>query len=207
MESIESATTPGADSVIELGSFIHQVGGRSAILVFGDFICMPLYETDELSFYQSLDELAPQLNKFVPSFRGVISGNLSENQDDYLLITIKLSDVFHETILTNLIGDKNIENRVSLISIRDRYIGQAQKQNKKILIERVKDSDRERAREKERERERERERNCRNKSQLSCLNASKFLVQPLPCALIERDNRLQTFLPCLPYKKHSNKFT
>ena len=133
MESIESAaTTPGADSVIELEPFIHQVGGRSAILVFGDFICMPLYETDELSFYQSLDELAPQLNKFVLSFRGVISVNFSENQDDYPLITTKSSDVFHETILTNLIGDKNIENRVSLSSIRNRYKNKIKKAKNRI---------------------------------------------------------------------------
>lgn len=80
------------ESTIELEPFIHQVGGRSAILVFGDCICKPVNDR-ELIFYESIEKYAPQLKSFVPQFNGVISVNFTESNDGYLMITTKSSSL------------------------------------------------------------------------------------------------------------------
>ncbi|KAF7487772.1 Inositol hexakisphosphate kinase 1 [Sarcoptes scabiei] len=73
---------------IELEPFIHQVGGRSAILVLGKFICKPINKR-ELAFYETLDDYAPSLKPFVALFNGIISVNFEESDDGYLMITTK----------------------------------------------------------------------------------------------------------------------
>ena len=78
------------ESIIELEPFIHQVGGRSAILVLGDYICKPVNER-ELAFYESIDQSTSPLKPFLPHFNGVISVNFAESNDGYLMITTKSS--------------------------------------------------------------------------------------------------------------------
>ena len=73
------------ENVITLEPFIHQVGGRSTILVFNDTICKPV-NTRELTFYETLPQ---ELKSFVPEFRGLIEVEFCENSDGYLIITAK----------------------------------------------------------------------------------------------------------------------
>ena len=73
------------DNMICLEPFIHQVGGRSTLLVFSDTVCKPI-NTRELTFYETLPQ---ELKPFVPEFRGLIEVEFSENCDGYLTITAK----------------------------------------------------------------------------------------------------------------------
>lgn len=75
----------GSGSDITLEPFIHQVGGRSTILVFDQTVCKPV-DQRELTFYQTLPS---ELKPFVPEFRGLIEVEFSENSDGYLTITAK----------------------------------------------------------------------------------------------------------------------
>ncbi|XP_054153379.1 inositol hexakisphosphate kinase 3-like [Oppia nitens] len=77
--------TMADENVITLEPFIHQVGGRSSILVFGQTICKPI-NSRELTFYETLP---PQLKPFVPEFRGISEVYLTESSDGYLTITAK----------------------------------------------------------------------------------------------------------------------
>ena len=70
---------------ITLEPFIHQVGGRSTILVFDQTICKPINER-ELTFYKTIPQ---ELKPFVPEYRGLIEVEFSENSDGYLTITAK----------------------------------------------------------------------------------------------------------------------
>lgn len=72
-------------NVIILEPLIHQVGGRSTILVFGQTVCKP-NNPQELTFYQTLPQ---QLKPFVPEFRGLIEVDFNESSDGYLTITAK----------------------------------------------------------------------------------------------------------------------
>lgn len=81
-----------SESTFELEPFIHQVGGRSAILVLGGYVCKPVNER-ELAFYETLDRYGPQLKPFVPNYNGVIAVNFTENNDGYLMITTKSSSL------------------------------------------------------------------------------------------------------------------
>lgn len=76
------------DCTIELEPFIHQVGGRSTILVLGKYICKPINER-ELLFYHSIDQYASELKSFIPGYNGTISVNFEESKDGYLVITTK----------------------------------------------------------------------------------------------------------------------
>lgn len=76
------------DCTIELEPFIHQVGGRSTILVLGKYICKPINER-ELLFYHSIDQYASELKPFIPGYNGTISVNFEESKDGYLVITTK----------------------------------------------------------------------------------------------------------------------
>ncbi|XP_027201142.2 uncharacterized protein LOC113795153 isoform X1 [Dermatophagoides pteronyssinus] len=74
------------DSTIELEPFIHQVGGRSTILVLGKYICKPINDR-ELLFYESIDNYASTLKPFIPQYHGTISVNFEESNDGYMIIT------------------------------------------------------------------------------------------------------------------------
>lgn len=76
------------DSLIELEPFIHQVGGRSTILVLGEYICKPI-NVRELAFYESIDQYAATLKPFIARFNGTISVNFEESNDGYFMITTK----------------------------------------------------------------------------------------------------------------------
>lgn len=94
-KSTEEANTTTDEASIELEPFIHQVGGRSAILALGECICKPINEREFL-FYESLDRCAPLLKAFVPKYNGIIAVQFKENQDGYLTITAKPSKVLLE---------------------------------------------------------------------------------------------------------------
>lgn len=70
---------------ITLEPFIHQVGGRSTLLVFGQTICKPI-NSRELTFYETLPQ---ELKPFVPEFRGLIEVEFSETSEGYLAISAK----------------------------------------------------------------------------------------------------------------------
>ncbi|CAG2160546.1 unnamed protein product [Oppiella nova] len=73
------------ENVITLEPFIHQVGGRSTILVFGQTVCKPI-NPRELAFYETLPL---QLKPFVPEYRGISEVLFNESSDGYLTITAK----------------------------------------------------------------------------------------------------------------------
>ncbi|CAG2100491.1 unnamed protein product [Medioppia subpectinata] len=73
------------DNVITLEPFVHQVGGRSTILVFGQTICKPIISR-ELAFYETTPT---ELKPFIPEFRGISEVYFSESSDGYLTITTK----------------------------------------------------------------------------------------------------------------------
>jgi hypothetical protein len=73
------------EDMVVLEPFIHQVGGRSTILVYDQNICKPI-NSRELAFYESLP---PDLKPFVSEFRGVIEVYFNEDADGYLTISAK----------------------------------------------------------------------------------------------------------------------
>jgi len=73
------------EDVIMLEPFIHQVGGRSTILMYGQNVCKPV-NLRELAFYETVPE---ELKPFVPEFRGVIEVDFTQNADGYITITTK----------------------------------------------------------------------------------------------------------------------
>jgi hypothetical protein len=73
------------DDIVMLEPFIHQVGGRSTILVYDQNICKPI-NSRELAFYESLPL---DLKPFVSEFRGVIEVYFNEDADGYLTISTK----------------------------------------------------------------------------------------------------------------------
>ncbi|XP_046912020.2 inositol hexakisphosphate kinase 1 isoform X2 [Dermatophagoides farinae] len=84
--SSSSSSANNNDSTIELEPFIHQVGGRSTILVLGKYICKPINDR-ELLFYESIDHYASTLKPFLPQYHGTISVNFEESNDGYMIIT------------------------------------------------------------------------------------------------------------------------
>ncbi|KPM05545.1 Csa-calmodulin 6 [Sarcoptes scabiei] len=93
---------------IELEPFIHQVGGRSAILVLGKFICKPINKR-ELAFYETLDDYAPSLKPFVALFNGIISKFVTKYR-------IKLVRPINEIIIESHEHDLN-DNRFNSIEL------------------------------------------------------------------------------------------
>src|ERR1700755_1871888 len=91
---------PKEDHVISLEPFIHQVGGRSTILVFDQTICKPV-NNRELTFYETLPE---ELKPFVPEFRGLIEVEFNENSEGYLTITAK-------PVPNSYISDSNFQQK------------------------------------------------------------------------------------------------
>lgn len=95
VEASSAAATATDEVSIELEPFIHQVGGRSAILALGECICKPINEREFL-FYESLDKCAPHLKPFVPNYNGIIAVHFEESNDGYLTITTKPSKMLFD---------------------------------------------------------------------------------------------------------------
>lgn len=110
VEKDDDVDNQNAEGNIELEPFIHQVGGRSAILTLGDCVCKQINER-ELLFYENLDQYAPLLKPFVCDYKGVIVLKFEESDDGYLVVTTKpsyLTDVIATTASSS--NDKSIQN-------------------------------------------------------------------------------------------------
>lgn len=110
-EKFESVSDSN-DSIIELEPFIHQVGGRSTILVLGEYICKPI-NNRELAFYESIDQFALSLKPFVPRYNGTISVNFEENNDGYFIITTKSRLQNKSDSGDHFLNEKNISSHSS----------------------------------------------------------------------------------------------
>ncbi|KAJ7999185.1 hypothetical protein DPEC_G00212780 [Dallia pectoralis] len=76
-------TTPYPGKGVMLEPFVHQVGGHSCVLRFGDqTICKPLIPREH-QFYKSLP---PEMRKFTPQYRGVVSVSFEEDEEGNLCL-------------------------------------------------------------------------------------------------------------------------
>ncbi|XP_076870698.1 inositol hexakisphosphate kinase 2b [Brachyhypopomus gauderio] len=68
---------------VMLEPFVHQVGGHSCVLRFGDqTICKPLIPREH-QFYKSLP---PEIRRFTPQYRGVVSVSFEEDEEENLCL-------------------------------------------------------------------------------------------------------------------------
>ncbi|XP_065128840.1 inositol hexakisphosphate kinase 2b [Paramisgurnus dabryanus] len=68
---------------VMLEPFVHQVGGHSCVLRFGEkTICKPLIPREH-QFYKSLP---PEIRKFTPQYRGVVSVSFEEDKEGNLCL-------------------------------------------------------------------------------------------------------------------------
>ncbi|XP_055725336.1 inositol hexakisphosphate kinase 2-like isoform X1 [Salvelinus fontinalis] len=76
-------TPPYPGKGVMLEPFVHQVGGHSCVLRFGDqTICKPLIPREH-QFYKSLP---PEMRKFTPQYRGVVSVSFEEDEEGNLCL-------------------------------------------------------------------------------------------------------------------------
>ncbi|XP_020344902.1 inositol hexakisphosphate kinase 2 [Oncorhynchus kisutch] len=76
-------TLPYPGKGVMLEPFVHQVGGHSCVLRFGDqTICKPLIPREH-QFYKSLP---PEMRKFTPQYRGVVSVSFEEDEEGNLCL-------------------------------------------------------------------------------------------------------------------------
>ncbi|KAF7661247.1 hypothetical protein LDENG_00266140 [Lucifuga dentata] len=72
---------PGKGVMLE--PFVHQVGGHSCVLRFGEqTICKPLIPREH-QFYKSLP---PEMRKFTPQYKGVVSVSFEEDEEGNLCL-------------------------------------------------------------------------------------------------------------------------
>ncbi|KAJ0023782.1 hypothetical protein NQD34_003681 [Periophthalmus magnuspinnatus] len=68
---------------VMLEPFVHQVGGHSCVLRFGEqTICKPLIPREH-QFYKSLP---PEMRKFTPQYKGVVSVSFEEDEEGNLCL-------------------------------------------------------------------------------------------------------------------------
>ncbi|KAK7909687.1 hypothetical protein WMY93_014371 [Mugilogobius chulae] len=77
----EGTSYPGKGVMLE--PFVHQVGGHSCVLRFGEqTICKPLIPREH-QFYKSLP---PEMRKFTPQYKGVVSVSFEEDEEGNLCL-------------------------------------------------------------------------------------------------------------------------
>ncbi|XP_072308805.1 inositol hexakisphosphate kinase 2b [Eucyclogobius newberryi] len=77
----EGTSYPGKGVMLE--PFVHQVGGHSCVLRFGEqTICKPLIPREH-RFYKSLP---PEMRKFTPQYKGVVSVSFEEDEEGNLCL-------------------------------------------------------------------------------------------------------------------------
>ncbi|XP_044023007.1 inositol hexakisphosphate kinase 2b [Siniperca chuatsi] len=75
--------TPYPGKGVMLEPFVHQVGGHSCVLRFGEqTICKPLIPREH-QFYKSLP---PEMRKFTPQYKGVVSVSFEEDEEGNLCL-------------------------------------------------------------------------------------------------------------------------
>uniref|UniRef100_A0A671VY86 Kinase n=1 Tax=Sparus aurata TaxID=8175 RepID=A0A671VY86_SPAAU len=75
--------TPYPGKGVMLEPFVHQVGGHSCVLRFGEqTICKPLIPREH-QFYKSLP---PEVRKFTPQYKGVVSVSFEEDEEGNLCL-------------------------------------------------------------------------------------------------------------------------
>lgn len=75
--------TPYPGKGVMLEPFVHQVGGHSCVLRFGEqTICKPLIPREH-QFYKSLP---PEMRKFTPLYKGVVSVSFEEDEEGNLCL-------------------------------------------------------------------------------------------------------------------------
>ncbi|XP_068171147.1 inositol hexakisphosphate kinase 2-like [Antennarius striatus] len=75
--------TPYLGKGVMLEPFVHQVGGHSCVLRFGEqTICKPLIPREH-QFYKSLP---PEMRKFTPQYKGVVSVSFEEDEEGNLCL-------------------------------------------------------------------------------------------------------------------------
>ncbi|XP_062320986.1 inositol hexakisphosphate kinase 2b isoform X2 [Osmerus eperlanus] len=75
--------TPYPGKGVMLEPFVHQVGGHSCVLRFGEqTICKPLIPREH-QFYKSLP---PEIRKFTPQYKGVVSVSFEEDEEGNLCL-------------------------------------------------------------------------------------------------------------------------
>ncbi|XP_024126280.1 inositol hexakisphosphate kinase 2 [Oryzias melastigma] len=71
------------DKGVMLEPFVHQVGGHSCVLRFGEqTICKPLIPREH-QFYKNLP---PEMRKFTPQYKGVVSVSFEEDEEGNLCL-------------------------------------------------------------------------------------------------------------------------
>ncbi|KAI7808028.1 inositol hexaphosphate kinase 2, partial [Triplophysa rosa] len=83
---MEGCRYPGKGEMkggVMLEPFVHQVGGHSCVLRFGEqTICKPLIPREH-QFYKSLP---PEIRKFTPQYKGVVSVSFEEDEEGNLCL-------------------------------------------------------------------------------------------------------------------------
>ncbi|XP_066522042.1 inositol hexakisphosphate kinase 2b [Hoplias malabaricus] len=83
---MEGSRYPGKEEMkggVMLEPFVHQVGGHSCVLRFGEqTICKPLIPREH-QFYKSLP---PEIRKFTPQYKGVVSVSFEEDEEGNLCL-------------------------------------------------------------------------------------------------------------------------
>ncbi|MEQ2202475.1 hypothetical protein XENOCAPTIV_002250 [Xenoophorus captivus] len=75
--------TPYSGKGVMLEPFVHQVGGHSCVLRFGEqTICKPLIPREH-QFYRNLP---PEMRKFTPQYNGVVSVSFEEDEEGNLCL-------------------------------------------------------------------------------------------------------------------------
>ncbi|XP_076003292.1 inositol hexakisphosphate kinase 2-like isoform X2 [Genypterus blacodes] len=75
--------TPYPGKGVMLEPFVHQVGGHSCVLRFGEqTICKPLIPREH-QFYKSLPS---EMRKFTPQYKGVVSVSFEEDEEGHLCL-------------------------------------------------------------------------------------------------------------------------
>uniref|UniRef100_A0A3B4FBW1 Kinase n=1 Tax=Pundamilia nyererei TaxID=303518 RepID=A0A3B4FBW1_9CICH len=80
---MQAEGTPYPGKGVMLEPFVHQVGGHSCVLRFGEqTICKPLIPREH-QFYKSLP---PEMRKFTPQYKGVVSVSFEEDEEGSLCL-------------------------------------------------------------------------------------------------------------------------
>lgn len=83
--------TPYPGKGVMLEPFVHQVGGHSCVLRFGEqTICKPLIPREH-QFYKSLP---PEMRKFTPQYKGKTLTPKSGGRDELFVSTAHVSGCF-----------------------------------------------------------------------------------------------------------------
>ncbi|XP_030632923.1 inositol hexakisphosphate kinase 2b [Chanos chanos] len=124
MEGCRCPAKEGLKGGVMLEPFVHQVGGHSCVLRFGEqTICKPLIPREH-QFYKSLP---PEIRRFTPQYRGVVSVSFEEDEDgDLCLIAYPLHS-----------EGGALENKESLVDAepKGKHLKWGQKKHGSLLLE------------------------------------------------------------------------